>query len=103
MSAQIHKNDVGTSFRATIKDENGDAVDISSATVKKFIFQPPDEVDIEKTAAFVTDGTDGLVEYISETGFLSQIGVWEYQFYVEFSGGKYHTNKSSFEVLKNLD
>lgn len=73
----------GQSIRATIT-ENGSAVNISSATSLKIRFRTPDGQTIEKTATFVTDGSDGVMGYTVESGLFDignrkLIGVWEYQ------------------------
>ena len=73
----------GQSIRATIT-ENGSAVNIATATDLKIRLRTPDGQTIEKTATFVTDGSDGVMGYTVESGLFDAknrklIGVWEFQ------------------------
>lgn len=82
MADQIQKNNEGTRFQVTIT-ENGTAVDISSATAKEIRFKKPDgSATVVKAATFLTDGSDGIMYYDSEAGFLDVIGGWRFQGYV---------------------
>ena len=40
--AVVRKDDKGTVLRLTVKDENGDAIDVSSATTKEIYLRKPD-------------------------------------------------------------
>jgi len=95
----------GLSFRATIKDAAGTAVDISSATTRQLIFRKSDSsTNTTVTASLVTDGTDGKMEYVtSATSFLSVGGIWRVQGYVVLSSGdEFKTNIHTFRVEDNL-
>jgi len=107
MAAEIHVNDVGTSFEATVLDENGDIVDLSTATVLQICFQrQEDDEDEPETfthdAALVTDGTDGKMYYVTQEGDLDSPGRWRVQGYVEVDGAKIHSDISKFKVHANL-
>ena len=52
MTIVIHKGDIGTIFRGTVKDSDGDAIDVSTATVKYIYFKKPDYTRVKKTALF---------------------------------------------------
>lgn len=101
MAEEIHVNDVGTVFEATIADSNG-VVPLVTATTRQLLFQLPDGSVLTKTAAFTTDGTDGKMEYATEALFLSQAGVWQWQPYVVFAGGEWHADVQIFVVYPNL-
>lgn len=95
----------GLSFRATIKDASGTVVDISTATTKQLIFRKSNaSSNTTVTAEFVTDGTDGQMEYVtSATSFLSVGGIWRVQGYVVLSAGdEFKTNIHTFRVEDNL-
>lgn len=99
---EIHQNDIGVAFRATVT-ENSVAVDISTATTLQLIFQKPGGTSSTKTASFYTDGVDGIMQYISESGFLNESGKWRMQGYIYLSSsGVYHTETESFKVKANL-
>ena len=58
-SNEIHKNDIGTVFKVTIKDGSS-AVDISTSTTKQLIFKKPSGQKLEANASYYTDGSDGI-------------------------------------------
>ena len=81
--AEIHKGDIGTIFRLTLKD-GGSLVDVNTAgSSEKFItFKKPSGKTVTVDAAFPSgeDGTQGRIEYITTTaGFLDEVGHWEMQ------------------------
>ncbi len=94
----IFVGDEGTSFGGTVKDQDEAVIDISAATVKTIRFTDPSGVSVDKTAAFVTDGTDGMIHYISDAAFIDEAGIWFYQGYIELPLGKWYTDIHSFEV-----
>lgn len=73
--------DTGSVLVVTVK-EDGAAVNISSATGKRFIFRPPQGAPIVKDATFTTTGTDGKLQYTFEASFLKKslrrelVGKW---------------------------
>ena len=94
-------NDIGTIILATIEDE-GVAVDISSATVKKLYIEKPDGTLLTKDAVFTTDGTDGKMQYVVISGDLSLVGIYKVQGRVEMPAGKWNSNIGDFQVEENL-
>lgn len=99
---EIHKNDIGTEFRCTIKDDES-VVDVSSVTLKQLLFKKPDGTVLTKTASFYTDGTDGIITYASIDGDLDQCGLWELQGYVEFGSTEFHSDIKNFMVHRNIN
>ncbi len=98
----IHNGDVGTIFRLTITDKEGVAIDVSTATVKKFYFLKPGGTKINKDAEFNTTGVDGKLKYTTVAGDIDAAGTWQIQGYVEISLGKFWTEKDSFKVYSTL-
>jgi hypothetical protein len=98
---EIHVNDVGTQFRLTIKDD-GEIVDISSVTEKIIHFRKPNGTCVEKEASFLTDGTDGILTYLSQDGDLDMAGKWKIQAFVDFGSTEFYSNIDSFKVYRNL-
>lgn len=98
---EVHLGDIGTSFRATVMDQDGTVVDISSAT-RTMKFLKPDRTVIEKPAALVTDGTDGQMEYVTVSGDLDMRGTWRMQGKVVIGAGTWHTDEYLFEVHRAL-
>jgi len=102
-SGEIRVGDIASRFIITLKDSDT-IVDISGATVLQIIFHKPDATILTKTATLLTDGTDGKFYWATTaTTDLDQEGIWKLQGYVEFtSGGKFHSDISSFQVYPNL-
>ncbi len=101
LTDKVFVGDIGTSFRATIKEDDT-AVDISTATTKQLIFEKPDGTIITRTASFVTDGTDGVIEYLSIAGDLDIGGDWRIQAYIIMSGWTGRTDIVEFKIYDNL-
>ena len=102
MTTYVHNADIGTIFRLTITDTAGVVIDVSTASTKFIYFQKPDGTKVKETAAFYTDGTDGIIQYTSVSGDIDQTGLWQVQGYVETSDGKFFTQKTTFSVLNTL-
>lgn len=109
-SGEARVGDVGTIFRATIKDD-GVVVDVSTATTKQLIFRKADGTVVAKDATFTTDGTDGKIEYATEAAvvgppavaaFLSVAGQWAYQGYIVSAAGSWKSDIEQFVVHANL-
>ena len=103
MAANIFQNDIGTAFIATIINEDGDVIDISTATVKQIIFKKPSGTSVTQTASFYTDGTDGQIVYASVDGDLDETGTWKLQGAITMSSGSWHSSIVSFSVSCNLE
>lgn len=101
LTDQVFVNDIGTVFRATIKEDDV-IVPVNSATTKQFIFQPPDGVSFTRDAVFTTDGTDGKIEYVTVDGDLSVGGQWRIQAYLVLSAWTGHTGIVEFKVYDKL-
>ena len=75
MAAEIHVGDKGTVFEATMRDENGAIVNLSTATLLQIVFAKPDGSVVTKTAAMSTNGSDGKLRWTtSASSDLDQIG-----------------------------
>ena len=83
----IQNGDIGTILETTIKD-GGTAVDISGASGIVFTANPPGAAVKSFTAAFKTDGTDGVVNYTTVSGDINVSGTWRIQSLVTFSATK---------------
>jgi hypothetical protein len=93
MASQMHVNDVGNTLVGTVLDD-GEVVDISSATSIEMILKKPDQTTVTKTAVFSTNGTDG--------GDLDQSGNYKIQGKVEIAGSTFYSNISTFKVYCNI-
>lgn len=99
--------DTGAAIVATVK-EDGAAVNISSATGKRFIFRTPEGGLIVKDATFTTTGTDGKLQYTTEATFFDKkqpelVGQWMGQVELESLGTWTGTSTTfSFKVEPTL-
>lgn len=102
MACEIHLNDIGTAFRVTVLDCNDLAIDVSSATSQQFVFLKPDGTKSTVNSSFYTDGTDGVLEYLSQSGDLDQLGKYKLQAIVTLPSGTWSSTIQSFKVYNNI-
>lgn len=103
MAATHFVDDVGTSFRFTLQDQDCDPVDLSTQTAMDVLFKRGDGVTFSRTAVIVNaPGTDGVLEYLTIAGDLSQPGRWSAQARVTIASGTFHSTVVHFEVRQNL-
>lgn len=102
MRGEIHQYDINTAIRASIQDQLGNPVDLSTSTQVLFVFGKPNGVVASGIGQFVTDGKDGQVQYISKANDLDIVGNWALQIYVAFPGSLFHSDKTKFFVYPNL-
>jgi hypothetical protein len=94
--------DFGQVAQVVFKDVDAAEADISSyAAAIKMVFTDPSGVESEKTATFVTDGSDGAIEYTTEDGLINAAGHWRVRGRVTSAGGggaKLTTEEHTFLV-----
>jgi len=98
---EIHQYDTGTQFIFTVK-EHGAPKDISDATVIKILFYFKNKSHIIVDGQFLTDGTDGLVSYITGANDITVVGDAWGQVYYETPTGKTYSSKGKFIVKDNI-
>ena len=96
----IRAGDYGQPLELTFIDEDtGEAADISGyTTIQQVILTPPSGSAVTKTAAFKTDGTDGIIRYIIEEGVINAGGNWEVYGRVKSGSAQLTTLKERFYV-----
>ena len=105
MASSIHVGDVGTAVTLTVEEPAGTPKDISSGagvTATQFEFRKPDGTDITKNAPYVTNGVDGKIKYVSESGFFDLAGAWRFQGIITLGASGFRTNIVHFFVKRNL-
>lgn len=95
---EVRLNDIGVTFKITMKDQDDVAIPIQTATVKKFYFRKPDGTEISVNASFFTDGSDGILVYQTIADQINQIGVWSLEPYVEITAGHFTGSTVKFLV-----
>ena len=98
----IQVDDYGWVGKLTLK-QDGTAVDISSYTTLQFILTNPVEVATVKTAAFDSDGTDGVLKYTIADGDIDTVGNWRVQARISKVGSEITSDSIRFIVQERLD
>lgn len=109
--AKIRVGDTGTRYRFRFRDCSPDVfdpsidceapiLDISSATLQEIAFTLPDDSDFQTATgvAFVTDGTDGEIEWAAPPGFHAQPGRWTRAARITLPSGVFSTEPICFTV-----
>lgn len=94
-----------TTYRDTIKDQNGRTVNLSAAQIitgPTYTFVKPDETTLIQDGVLSTDGSDGRVEYTMQEGEQDQPGIWRRQVFIIFENGAFSTDVKTQRVLPRL-
>lgn len=95
----VYKNDIGTIFEATITDQSGVAINISSATTITFKFKTPDGSLLSRAGTLHESGTTGKCCYTTVADDLNQTGEWFLQVYIAIGPTTtFHTSATNFVV-----
>lgn len=102
MAASPHVNDIGTVITITIKDQDETVIDISTSSSKVLEVRAPDGTIDEWSIAYATDGTDGTVVHVSQSGELHTAGTYTGQITVTIGTATWKTDLFYFDVEPNL-
>jgi hypothetical protein len=69
-------NDYGTRIILVVEEE-GEPLDISTATNLQYEFTRPDGTVLTVSAGFETDGEDGRLLYTTVNGNINTVGLWK--------------------------
>lgn len=96
----IVAGDYGQAIELTFVDVDTEAaVNIGSyTTTTQMLFTSPAGVETAKTATFKTDGSDGIITYTVESGFLTA-GFWKVRGRVTSGTAVLTTDYHLFEVI----
>lgn len=99
---KIVNGDYGQAIELTFVDvDTSAAANISSyTTAKQMIFTSPSGVATTKTAAFKTDGSDGIITYTLANGDINAAGNWTVRGVVTTGSAKLSTEEHKFNVLQ---
>jgi len=104
MASEIHKDDIGTRFLMTIKDD-GNLVNISGVSggsVHQINFRKPSDTVINRSATLQDFGISGVMFYDTVAGDLDEAGVYKLQAKVVIPSGTYYTDIYTFKVNSNI-
>lgn len=83
----MRKGDTWPPIKATLKEVNGDVIDLTGADVD-FRMEDEDEVEVINRQATITDEANGEVEFYWNTGDTDTLGKYDAEFIVTFDDGK---------------
>lgn|SRR5678816_1203076 len=93
---------VGLPIVYQVQDKDGNPRDISTFTTHELVFQRPDKTVIVKPADFVSDGSDGQLQYTTVDGDLDLYGSFQTQAHLVKVGIEEYTEPAIFHVARNL-
>ena len=102
MAANLHVGDVGTAIVITVNNQDGTPVDLSSFTNLVLIIKRTDGSIVERTCIFVTNGTDGKVQYVSTINDFTVQGNYKFQVRCTSTTGVWHSNILVNKVYPNV-
>ena len=91
-------------FEFTVTDQDDAIVDLSTAASYDLTFERPGgQTAFVRTPAFITDGVDGGIFYVTPIGELDIDGAWKVQGLVVDAGGEeYPTDIVKFSVKPKI-
>ena len=98
----IVKDNYGVAMELTVVQDNV-AQDVSAFTAVYYVFRDPSGVVTTKTAAFKTDGTDGVCTYTLADGDIDSIGQWRVQVKLTTASASISTVRLPFRVLEKVE
>jgi len=90
--------DIGTVLYFTVKDQDGDVVDLSGATAAEVTFKLNDNTVLTKDCSF-HDRTNGIIKYTVEDDVLTEPGELQMQIKVTWSASQAFYSDAILEVV----
>lgn len=102
MANKLHVGDIGTALQVQVWNcDTNTAFDITGLTSKHIKLAKPDASTVNFAADLVHPGS-GLIQYVTTSGDLDQVGIWRIQGIIDLNGGTFHTSIKDFTVYANL-
>jgi len=100
----LQLGDIGTPIILTIYRKDGTIEDhLDSVDNMDIVLKRPSGVVTFHNASYVTDGTDGMIQYFTIADDIDELGTWHVQAYLEWIGvWEGYSTVKSFNVLTNL-
>ena len=83
----------------TVVDQDGNAVDLSTANAMELWLVAPDATVRPVPAAFASNGLDGNIEYVTAPGDLNEAGLWRVQAALTFGARQMVTRLGEFRAI----
>ena len=96
--------DVGVPIIVAITDQKSNKMNlVGSSDIKINLLYPDETTRLAAEASFVTDGSDGLIQYVTNTNDISQSGTYIAQGEVILPTGERRTSAISFSADDAID
>jgi hypothetical protein len=93
----------GQAISLTVVDRRGNAVDISTYTTITVSLRDPFTLKtLTYSASFITDGTNGQIQFTPATGDIDRSGDWEGQISLDKATARALTSVFTVEIQKRL-
>ncbi len=84
----IHTGEEGITITATLVNQAGVAYDMSGGVdTKQINLRDPSGNVSENDADFGDDGSDGVLEYVTDADDIDEVGIWQFQAFVDDGNG----------------
>jgi hypothetical protein len=93
---------VGAQLEVEVLQNCTTALSILTATTKEITVKRPDGTSFTRSALFTTDGSDGLIYFLTIAGDISLAGTYYIQAYLELPGWQGNSDIQEFEAQDNL-
>lgn len=81
---QCQNSTPNVALQVAVVDQLGNTIDLSAATALQFWLLAPDNTFRAVTPSFVSNGLDGLIQYVTTAQDLNEAGLWRLQAQVTF-------------------
>lgn len=89
-------------LQVELLDQDGAPVPLGAASSLQFWLRAPDGVFFPVPAALVSNGLDGLMQYVTKAGDLAQVGLWALQAQAVFGPNVLLSRWAYFAVEPNV-
>ena len=93
--------DIGTVITLRVRDENGDAIDLSASDVLNIKVRKPSG-DLETFTAGFGGSGNGDASYTTVDGDIDEPGNYQLQCYAEIGTKKWHSTRAVIPVYPNV-
>jgi len=99
-TVEIPISETGYVLEVRVMQQGGGGADnISAATDLQIQFEAPNGREVQRTAAFTSDGSDGKIRYTTTSADINGIGVWKIRGHYHSAGSLRHTEWGTFRAI----
>lgn len=98
----IHIDDYGFYGKLRVV-RDGAGMDISNYSTLRYVLRSPNGYPKVRSAAFDTNGVDGVLKYLFASGDIDEIGEWSVQARLAKTGAELTSESMRFDVRQRMD